>query len=382
MPLSLRWTYNTSLTADTQISANNGTLASVGRLDFAYTAIGSVSSGGFFNVLINWVVTQGNSATLQIMELTDASITGIYNVTNAVYNGAGVQQYNVTVTPILGNGTFTVGNLYAANYILNGPTGATGPTGETGIIGPTGETGPTGKTGPTGADSTVPGPTGPTGADSTVTGPTGPTGSTLPITGAGTGSILLRNSDNTNIYYNSTIQVLGPTGHVQVSGDLIPASTLTYNLGASNTLWNQLYIDSINLSSLSVSSITANTSIISSISSAYIRVGTLEGATITGVSDALLKRDCEPVTSSLSVITQMNPVYYNWIDRATLHTPYKEIGFIAQELETVLPNVVGTGDPKSIAYGNLTALLIAGMKEQQDQLQGLQQELSTMRSKM
>ena len=111
-------------------------------------------------------------------------------------------------------------------------------------------------------------------------------------------------------------------------------------------------------------------------------MGTLEGATITGVSDARMKQDCEPVTNSLSVITQMNPVYYNWIDRSTLHTPFKEIGFLAQELEVVLPNVVGTGDPKSIAYGNLTALLIAGMKEQQTQLQSLQQEFSTFKSQM
>jgi hypothetical protein len=138
-----------------------------------------------------------------------------------------------------------------------------------------------------------------------------------------------------------------------------------------------MYIDAI-----TVSSLTATHAEISSISSAYIRVGTLEGATITGVSDSRWKRDCEPVVNSLSVITQMNPVYYNWIDRSTLHTPFKEIGFLAQELELVLPHVVGTGDPKSIAYGNLTALLIAGMKEQQTQLQHLQQELSTIRSQM
>jgi hypothetical protein len=169
---------------------------------------------------------------------------------------------------------------------------------------------------------------------------------------------------------------------VQVAGDLLPATTLTYNIGSSMAQWSNMYINSMNLSSLSVSSITATYANISSISSAYIRVGTLEGATITGVSDALLKQDCEPVTNSLSVITQMNPVYYNWIDRTTLHTPYKEIGFLAQELELILPNVVGTGDPKSIAYGNLTALLIAGMKEQQDQLQTLQQEVSTLKSNM
>jgi hypothetical protein len=176
--------------------------------------------------------------------------------------------------------------------------------------------------------------------------------------------------------------VFGPTGYVQVTGDILPATTLSYNLGSSTILWNQLYIDNINLSTLSVSSITANTAVISSISSAYIRVGLLEGATITGVSDARMKQDCEPVTNSLSVITQMNPVYYNWIDRSTLHTPFKEIGFLAQELEVVLPHVVGTGDTKSIAYGNLTALLIAGMKEQQMQLQHLQQEVSTLRSHM
>jgi len=626
---ALRWVYNTSLIANTQVAADNGTLASVTRLDFAYYAVGMVSSQGFFDTLANWVVTSGNSATLQITDLTDASTTAIYNVTNAVYNGAAVQQYNVTVTAIQGSGTFTVGNMYSGTYVLNGATGATGltgatgatgltgvtgatgllgatgatgltgstgatgltgttgatglvgatgatgligvtgatgltgTTGATGLTGATGATGLTGATGATGATGTtgatgltggsiftlqnnggtptiltpnsvtltsngdsvrsvevydcsgaaiyfsciIPafnsgdtfqlgttqfyginvsntnqlnlygpvgglgnisivagdvfsiyinrdgavyyrngayqtrsdvggvisdylliqansapaaavtftaitilltgrqgdtgatgptgdmgspgdagstGPTGETGPTGTtgLTGETGPTGPTLPITGAGTGSILLRNSNDSNVYYNSTIQVLGPTGHVQVAGDLLPAATLAYNLGSSSALWSNMYIDSMNLSSLTVSSITANTAVISSISSAYIRVGVLEGATITGISDALLKRDCEPVTNSLSVITQMNPVYYNWIDRSTLHTPFKEIGFLAQELEVVLPNVVGTGDPKSIAYGNLTALLIAGMKEQQEQLQHLQQEVSTLRSHM
>ena len=43
----------------------------------------------------------------------------------------------------------------------------------------------------------------------------------------------------------------------------------------------------------------------------------------------------------------------------------RKVGFIAQELEKILPEVVSEGDDgiKSVAYGNITALIVEAIKE-------------------
>jgi hypothetical protein len=77
----------------------------------------------------------------------------------------------------------------------------------------------------------------------------------------------------------------------------------------------------------------------------------------------------------------MNPVYYNWINRSTTNKNHKELGFIAQELESIIPNVVKTNQEgyKSVAYANLTSLLVAGMKEQQETIVNLQSQLDKLK---
>ena len=52
----------------------------------------------------------------------------------------------------------------------------------------------------------------------------------------------------------------------------------------------------------------------------------------------------------------------------------RHLGLIAQEVETVVPEVVDTSDDgyKSINYDNLTGLLIEAIKEQQRQIEALQ----------
>jgi hypothetical protein len=59
------------------------------------------------------------------------------------------------------------------------------------------------------------------------------------------------------------------------------------------------------------------------------------------------------------------------------------VGVIAQEIETVLPEVVHTSEGengmKAVSYGNITAVLIEGMKELSSTVKGLQAEVSTMK---
>ena len=54
-----------------------------------------------------------------------------------------------------------------------------------------------------------------------------------------------------------------------------------------------------------------------------------------------------------------------------------EVGLIAQEVEKIIPEVVGESNGlKNIAYGKLTAVLIEAIKEQQQQIEDLKQQLN------
>jgi hypothetical protein len=97
--------------------------------------------------------------------------------------------------------------------------------------------------------------------------------------------------------------------------------------------------------------------------------GNVNAGNFTTDSDARLKKDVETVENAMSTISQIRPVFYNWIDtnRQPVNPGHREIGFIAQELEEVLPNVVKTGNDemntKHVAYDRLVSLLVGAVKE-------------------
>ena len=93
----------------------------------------------------------------------------------------------------------------------------------------------------------------------------------------------------------------------------------------------------------------------------------LSGATFTGVvtapnfvssSDARLKSDVETIAGALAIVSALRGVRFT-MDGS------RQIGLIAQEVETVLPEVVRDNEAGqlSVAYGNITGLLIEAVKE-------------------
>jgi hypothetical protein len=80
---------------------------------------------------------------------------------------------------------------------------------------------------------------------------------------------------------------------------------------------------------------------------------------------------------SLDVIDKLNPVSFTWKEDGSASQ-----GFIAQEVEQVLPELVKTNnetDMKSVQYGNLTAVLTAGIKAQQEKINDLETELEILK---
>jgi hypothetical protein len=98
-------------------------------------------------------------------------------------------------------------------------------------------------------------------------------------------------------------------------------------------------------------------------------------------SDLRKKTNITTIEDSLEKIQQMRGVYYIKKDEPS---KTRNVGFIAQELESVLPEVVDTSSAnekyKSVSYGNITAILIEGMKSQQSTIASMLSSISSLKA--
>ncbi|MFA6094858.1 MAG: tail fiber domain-containing protein [Candidatus Paceibacterota bacterium] len=79
-------------------------------------------------------------------------------------------------------------------------------------------------------------------------------------------------------------------------------------------------------------------------------------------SDSRFKKNVNTLTNSLEKITKLEGVSFNWIDG---DIDSKQIGFIAQDVEKIIPELVLTDDNgyKSLLYAQLTQYLAESVKE-------------------
>jgi len=203
----------------------------------------------------------------------------------------------------------------------------------------------------------------------------------------------------TTLAFVSTLRVFGPTFMVGSNGGLnsilkitqlqahqdilqvMDASTQKYiymgmNLGTTN-----MNIGAFGSSAIQHLNLQANGGSvgIGGITPTYTLdvVGTIHASSdIIASSDERVKTNIMPVTSALSTIHAMRGVFYSPINDLTT----RKLGLIAQEVQRVLPEVVQTDTTeeamKSIAYGNITALLIEGIKELSSTVQGMRSSKS------
>lgn len=85
-----------------------------------------------------------------------------------------------------------------------------------------------------------------------------------------------------------------------------------------------------------------------------------DGFSMTSMSDETVKKDIEPLTSSLESIRKLKPVNYDWKSNGK-----KEIGFIAQNVKELYPSLVSINKngKLSVKYGQLGAVNLAGIQE-------------------
>jgi len=85
---------------------------------------------------------------------------------------------------------------------------------------------------------------------------------------------------------------------------------------------------------------------------------------VTAFSDRRLKTNITNIENALSKVMRMQGVYYK---RNDVENAREQVGVIAQDMETIVPEVVLTADDemqtKSVDYGKLCAVLIESVKE-------------------
>ncbi|MBI3195162.1 MAG: tail fiber domain-containing protein, partial [Ignavibacteriae bacterium] len=97
-------------------------------------------------------------------------------------------------------------------------------------------------------------------------------------------------------------------------------------------------------------------------------------------SDRTLKNDIQDLSKyGLSTVMKLRPVSFSYKNDEKKNT---QIGFIAQEVKEIVPEVVsGEEGSMGMSYGNLTAILVNAIKEQQKQIEELKAEIQELKKK-
>lgn len=104
-------------------------------------------------------------------------------------------------------------------------------------------------------------------------------------------------------------------------------------------------------------------------------------------SDERFKKEIMRIDNSLQKVLNLNGVYFNWRTNEFPNRPFstaRQIGFIAQNVEKVLPEAVYTDEKgfKSVSYSNINALLVEAIKEQQNEIQKQEEEIEDLKSRL
>jgi hypothetical protein len=124
-------------------------------------------------------------------------------------------------------------------------------------------------------------------------------------------------------------------------------------------------------------------------------IGATSGTNIYNASDARLKQNITSITDGLNSVLALNPVKFNWVDDFVPSENGKDmLGFVAQEVQTIVPEAVESFAADSIFVGEteinnplrvnekfLIPVLTKAIQEQQAIIDGLIARIEALESK-
>ena len=183
---------------------------------------------------------------------------------------------------------------------------------------------------------------------------------------AATNAVHIRINDTSDARNNYPIHLRYVFSH-----SALYAHTGAEGIGSPATLGNSTYAwGSIYLSNIKADEGTATLS------------STPSGQIIANTSDIKFKQNIENLNYGLAEVLQLNPITFEWKPESDRGTG-RRIGFIAQETEQVIPEVVGhitTHDDefKTLSYSDLVPVLTKAIQEQQAIIENLKLEYNSI----
>jgi len=102
-------------------------------------------------------------------------------------------------------------------------------------------------------------------------------------------------------------------------------------------------------------------------------VNTISASNFNSTSDIRLKTNIQPIGDPIGKVKQIEGVSFNW-----KKDNKPALGVIADQVEKILPELVHGDDPKTVNYNGLIGLLIETVKEQQNQIDELNDRISKL----
>jgi hypothetical protein len=109
---------------------------------------------------------------------------------------------------------------------------------------------------------------------------------------------------------------------------------------------------------------------------------TSTGIFTTATSDARLKDNISTLNNSLEKIMKLRGVFFTWKEEPELGS---RIGFVAQEIKEILPELVFTNPTDGfmgVNYAEMSAVLVEAIKEQQQMIENQNQEIERLKSEI
>lgn len=160
------------------------------------------------------------------------------------------------------------------------------------------------------------------------------------------------------------------------------------NAGADEVLSNKLYITNTNTDTLIYGDFSSKQLVINGSSANLSRDynfwvnGTAGGANPWfSSSDLRLKKSIQTIPNALDKVLKLRGVNFEWRDNAK---PGLNVGFIAQEVLSVVPEVVKGSEQATYTmdYASLSAVIVEAMKEQQKTIEQLKAENEALKKQM
>ncbi len=128
---------------------------------------------------------------------------------------------------------------------------------------------------------------------------------------------------------------------------------------------------------------TSDTGNVSSTYRLYVTGQIYSTSNISAYSDKRAKENIVPITDGLEKVLKLEGVYYNMKKEHSPNEDHtrKRIGVLAQDIQKTLPEVVTHAEEEdiySVDYGNITAILIEAIKDQQKIINELSERIESL----